>query len=715
MEDSVRIPLGVSHAANVPPQISTPHICKTRKAEVRKALTETTDHHHLKILRKSSAGDPFSDPAVREDVDEVKELKKNLERARAKLERRDEHIRSLESQAKGLNTIKSLDIEKKLEDLALRHAESKSKHQVEVDALRAENKKLQQSLSSHVKDAADLRRKYDLTGGENINLKREIESLRHAQTHSNDVACASRKEIKGLQDGQTKWKAERHHLEREVARLQLEVQHTQKQLHQSKEANDHAEQAEIRRLREENSEARQQVAQLEERLDSFREIEEENERMENLLSACSVAYRLLYEQSISKNEYQNIEERYLLVKSERDKWRSEAHVKRLELSTKVEEMTVLRDQLRDVRAEKEVLEDIVDDLVQDRAALRVDISPESMSSNWNSLEMIEIPCGSSEHSQLVDLALSHTELHVSHSNAQLDDLWEGYAPIRPAYDETQSKLVSCHQALTALERSMANLQDRHSSLEKQHASCASTITALINESRNANAVAEMFKVDMNELREEMNQLEAKARDDREALKRSNDIIGRSKTAEEVLDEEVQHLREVYISAAQYEELYNDLKEEHELIMAREEVAIREAERLGMENAELAGHTNEGQKINYVEGLRREMFGVKQELATTRHMLNRANDQIFNLQQEITTYRSIDPTSQPTHSRPIPTQPGFGSGSTLSMNGSTRTKVSRKSMVVHRQPEGGRLSLSGMRRSTTGRCTSGPVAGGSRRA
>lgn len=48
-----------------------------------------------------------------------------------------------------------------------------------------------------------------------------------------------------------------------------------------------------------------------------------------------------------------------------------------------------------------------------------------------------------------------------------------------------------------------------------------------------------------------------------------------------------------------------------MVLAREATAIEEAERLVAHNAQLVGHSNEVQKISYVEGVRREMTLVKQ--------------------------------------------------------------------------------------------------------
>ena len=63
-------------------------------------------------------------------------------------------------------------------------------------------------------------------------------------------------------------------------------------------------------------------------------------------------------------------------------------------------------------------------------------------------------------------------------------------------------------------------------------------------------------------------------------------------------------------AAQYRDLYNDLVEEHRLLSIREKVAVDEAQRVGMQNAELLGHANGDQRISYVDSLRHEMALTK---------------------------------------------------------------------------------------------------------
>jgi hypothetical protein len=99
----------------------------------------------------------------------------------------------------------------------------------------------------------------------------------------------------------------------------------------------------------------------------------------------------------------------------------------------------------------------------------------------------------------------------------------------------------------------------------------------------------------------------------------------------------------------------------------------------MQNAKLLGHTNGSQRIGYVDNVRRDMVLCKhvgrhclqvcansQELASTRHLLNNANDRIRALVNEISAYRTISPDL------------GLGQ---------SRTRV------VRRQPEGSHLTAS----------------------
>jgi len=70
------------------------------------------------------------------------------------------------------------------------------------------------------------------------------------------------------------------------------------------------------------------------------------------------------------------------------------------------------------------------------------------------------------------------------------------------------------------------------------------------------------------------------------------------------------LREAFVNASEYEEMYNNLLEENRELLVRERLAAEEVERYAMQNAELLGHGNGDQKISYVDSLRRDMALTK---------------------------------------------------------------------------------------------------------
>jgi hypothetical protein len=63
-------------------------------------------------------------------------------------------------------------------------------------------------------------------------------------------------------------------------------------------------------------------------------------------------------------------------------------------------------------------------------------------------------------------------------------------------------------------------------------------------------------------------------------------------------------------------MYEDLQAEHEIVMSREAMALDEAARVGQQNVELMGRVSGGQKIGYMDALRREA-------AATKHVSTRA--------------------------------------------------------------------------------------------
>ncbi|WVR09620.1 hypothetical protein IAU60_006692 [Kwoniella sp. DSM 27419] len=618
MEPAARKPaLGTSSASNIlPTQAAQPsQPSKSRLDDIKSELARLN-------AKRGSNGEPARIESKKVEMT-MEGLKEQLEKAKAKIARRDEAIKSLEAKAAKAS---SSDLEYKLNDLVRRHQESKVKHQAQLSVLQKENQELKSGVAIGAGAQEGLR-------STNARLDAEVTSLKQQLEHLNERADP---------------------------------------LLSARQGNN----PEARTVETEN-----QNRLCKEELEELSEAAEENDRLHNLLSASAIAYRQLSKNSVPLSTYRQLQQRYTETKGELLDCRDRAGPLELELELTQAEVADGQARYASIKAERDVLQAVAEYAREEQAA-----RSGQWSSSWVSGTRDEDTndlAPSHDPRQLAQLALTHADMITEHLSSQLDAVQDDHIALIKAHDTTLASFEAAQITLTALQRSFTLLETRHAELEKVHEPCFATLSAVRAELASVRGESDKVKRDMAGVCAEMKAVQARARDDREALKRANEVVTRSKMAEDTLDEEVRHLREAYVNAAAFEALYENLESEHAMILARESAAIDEAERLGMENAELVGHVNEGQKINYVEGVRREMFIVKQELATTRHLLNKANDQIHALEDEVNAYKTIEPTY-----------------STLgtSLVGSTRTRVSR------RQPEGGQVILRG------GRSVSGSAGG-----
>ncbi|WWD19855.1 hypothetical protein CI109_104322 [Kwoniella shandongensis] len=652
-----RPPLGSSTAANIfSREHKYPHPIKPSSKhhaghKLKPALDDASEPS-----RKTAKADGMAEARerdVRSTRNETEELKRDLERAKAKLARRDETIRTL-SESRSKHEADD-GVEQKLGELVKRHSATKAKYEAQVNELRSETSQLQEQLanveSAHTKDTStisDLRRANLLAETENNNLKRELESLRHSRTHDAAAAGSSRHVIRDLENEKIKYTAEKHKLEREVKRLSSLVE-------------------------ENETEAKISREELETTIEG-------NKRLQETMEKVTITYAVLYRNTVSKQKYTDLQERHLVANDAAREWKTRAEVLESKVLCKKEEIKNLKEKIRSIDRTSRMMERNIEDVREDRRRLVDEIS--TFMASRPSMDAVKPLEQAFDHKAVLKHTIVHADLISKFYRQQLSALQTEHSDLLTAHTKIVDNLASVQSTLTASQRSHAELQSRFAAFEDAHAPCGGAIAdlrqalgkSILNEEDRARDIAELKK--------ELKAVEGKAQREREALKRANDLVTRGKMAEDALDEEIQQLREAYLSAAKYEALYNDLYEQQAIVLSREAAAIDEAERLGMQNAELMGHGNEGQKISYVEGVRREMAAVKQELAATRHMLNTANSKIQTLESEIDSYKSIGSTY----------------GLDPNLGGSTRTRV------VRRQPEGGRLIQS----TRGGRSVSGPV-------
>ncbi|KAE8541603.1 hypothetical protein D1P53_001772 [Cryptococcus gattii VGV] len=559
------------------------------------------------------------------------EAKRQLERAKAKIGRRDETIKRL-SQTRQLPTdFKAGDLERKLEDLTNQHSVLKAKYQNQVGDLELQNMKLQEEL--------------DLLRSSHRSSQNELDSLRKRQTQTlvdfdalrivladqKNKAITQKGEDRMFERGRIKWEGERSRMEMRIEELKESKERSDKKREELK--------LEVGKLKEQAKLSSKEIKAL----------KEEVKQSHTVL--------FIETQSVLKSTGIGT----ILPGDE---------IRIVEMEGN------LRERLKTVEDERMVLKAVIKDIKDDQQALRNEITEFALTiGNRNLWDFVaDLSEVTPTPQDVLSVTLNHINLSSSYYTQQIKTLNSANKSFTSKLSTTTSNLSTCQSALADLRREHSDLRTRYSALEKAHEPCDGVREELLATEKEC-----MFRGQKIEgLEKDLQRMEIKSRDDAEKVKRANELVTRAKSAEQALDEEIQHLRKAYIEASQYQELYNDLQEQHEMILARETAAIEEAGWLAMHNAELVGHSNDVQKVSYVEGVRREMALVKQELATTRHLLNNANDKVQTLENEIAAYKSVDA--------------GLDG---LNLGASTRTRV------VRRQPEGGQLTVSKIGRSILG--------------
>ncbi|ODN77447.1 hypothetical protein L202_04625 [Cryptococcus amylolentus CBS 6039] len=621
----------------------------------------------------------------------------DLGKAKSKIERRDATIKQLQSQIQALPNPSIIDsLQKQLKDLEARHQASKGheskRHEWEQYAkkVKQERDSLRIRLEEKDKKMEEDARATSIANAEAQRLKDENKSLKPQLSHNRSSQPAQSITFSNFTKRSNDYRAQLSMAEAELRetyaklsdryqavyerdvefkkfriKMDGQVESLKRDLEEVKRERDERAK-EVERLEEDKKRVEAQLAEEEGRC----------ENLEDLLDASARAYALHHMATVPKASFDTLQYEHLRAKHEAADWRLKAETRGVELQMKKDEIKELEQRLEVGEEEKNVLGEAFDTMREDGAVLREEIdrligaSISGQRSDFSYPTLDPLP----SVSPAFQLALSHSDLITSHFLPQVTSLTSDISSLQSKLSTTTSNLTSSQTSLADLKREHASLHAAHTSLKTAHEPCASIKLELEKSELECALNAKSIEG----LREEVAMLKMKAKEDSEGMKRANDCVMRAKVAEQSLVEEIDYLREVYLEASKYESLYTALQEEHEILIAREQAAVQEAEDIARQNAELAGHTNEVQKISYVEGLRREMVEVKQELAGTRQMLNISYDKINALEAEIGAYKSLDSGVQG-----------------LNLGASGRMKVQR------RQPEGGRLTVSRLSKSVAG--------------
>ncbi|KAI6033129.1 hypothetical protein F5J12DRAFT_798878 [Pisolithus orientalis] len=236
------------------------------------------------------------------------------------------------------------------------------------------------------------------------------------------------------------------------------------------------------------------------------------------------------------------------------------------------------------------------------------------------------------------------DLH-SMRNEDLERALDGErAKSKTLSEEVGRHLADRVAADTCLQRLRAELAEANQALAKEQVSRASAHQQVDKLQGRVTQLEE-------HLRDEVSRHKDAENREREAAKKLSAQLSMSKTAEEALNAEIEQLHLELADAARYQDAYYKLVDETEDLLARNNLAEEEADRLSKFNAEILGHHNPAQRIMYVDRIRKELADAKQKLVVCTRERDAYVANNDDLRHELGLYKSslvpaeIKPRSQ----------------------------------------------------------------------
>ncbi|KIL00718.1 hypothetical protein PAXRUDRAFT_821407 [Paxillus rubicundulus Ve08.2h10] len=289
------------------------------------------------------------------------------------------------------------------------------------------------------------------------------------------------------------------------------------------------------------------------------------------------------------------------------------------------------------------------------------------------------------------------DFYLSQTNSvllQVDEL-ECVSKQEQAANRALAEEVANHVALH--EASYAELQKLQTELVEANHVLAKDQVSLAEIRRSRDDLQDQVDQIEQRLSQETSQHQATLQKERDVVQKLTTQLHMSKTVEETLRAEVEQLNIELVDTSRFQDAYYTLLDEAEGLLARNNLAEEEAERLSRFNAEILGHHNPAQKIVYVDRIRRELAETKQQLLVCtrdRDTLAAANED-FRHELELYTSSMVPTDDKPRSlftrvSRQPLTSQGLDMGN-AQMSPSFSAGGTEQMMVEH-LPEPGDMTL-----------------------
>jgi hypothetical protein len=245
-----------------------------------------------------------------------------------------------------------------------------------------------------------------------------------------------------------------------------------------------------------------------------------------LLEAAAVAYRLLYRDSVPRQELQRTRAELAQERLDSAAWRRRAEVAEQQVGELGSEVAHLREA---IHLEREMGQlDREREVTLLALAERYEIAPLHPDPTLDNITTLPF----------VDLVINHASLASSHYANEIHDLTSALCCASADLSEITSSRDALQSSLSALQVEHTKLQSLHAAVVAAHASCDGLAAALRSDLQRA-SVSEARQVSLlHNAKEEVSALEERNRADRELLKRANDTAARAKLAENALVDEI---------------------------------------------------------------------------------------------------------------------------------------------------------------------------------
>jgi chromosome segregation ATPase len=199
------------------------------------------------------------------------------------------------------------------------------------------------------------------------------------------------------------------------------------------------------------------------------------------------------------------------------------------LAAKTEECEDQSRRIQQLRDERDLLSDMVDDIRVDQMG-----HPTFKAQSFDDLTPLSPTVDSSDLAHLLDLTSTHDDLIREHSS----DLEPHILSLTASIMTLEQSLRETTNTLTDLQSTHARLEAEYAESRLEHAPCAVTISQLRYEADQAQQITLVREEELGEVRAELRDVEKKYERQAELVARANENDARSKFALESLEEEI---------------------------------------------------------------------------------------------------------------------------------------------------------------------------------